>query len=79
MRFTYRMSCLSQWHHPVDCLLRHLQSGRGGVEGNGGLLIAIIVGVLVDNTITKANKHFDQYRDNAAKSTHGLYEMFCLE
>jgi hypothetical protein len=31
-------------------------------------------GVLVENTITKANTHFGPDCDNEAKSTHGLYE-----
>jgi hypothetical protein len=37
------------------------------------------MGVLVDNTIIKAIKHFGLYRNNEAESTHGLYEIFCLE
>jgi hypothetical protein len=45
----------------------------------GGFLISVIMGVLVNNSITKANKHFGQYRDNEAELTHGLYEIFCLE
>jgi hypothetical protein len=45
---------------------------------SGGLLIAVIMGVLVDNTITKANNHFGPYCDNEAESTHGLYEIFLL-
>jgi hypothetical protein len=45
-------------------------------KGSGGLFIAIIMGVLVDNTITKGNRHFGPYRDNEAESTHGLYEIF---
>jgi hypothetical protein len=43
---------------------------------SGGLLIAIITGVLVDNTITKTNNHFGSYCDNESESTHGLYEIF---
>jgi hypothetical protein len=43
------------------------------------LLIAIIMVILVDNTITMVNNHFSQYCDNEAESTHGLYEIFCSE
>jgi hypothetical protein len=46
---------------------------------SGGLLIAIIMGILVDNTITKVNNHIGPYCDNKAESTHGLYEIFCSE
>jgi hypothetical protein len=45
----------------------------------GGLFIAIVMGVLVDNTMTKVNNHFGPYHDKEVKSTHGLYEIFCLE
>jgi hypothetical protein len=45
---------------------------------SGGLLTAIIMGDLVDNTITKANNHFGPYCDNEAESNHGLYEIFFL-
>jgi hypothetical protein len=38
--------------------------GKEHKKSSGGLLIAIIMGVLVDNTITKANKHFGPNRDN---------------
>jgi hypothetical protein len=48
-------------------------------KGSGRLLIAITMGVLVDNTITKVNEHFGPYSDNEAESTHGLSEIFCLE
>jgi hypothetical protein len=48
-------------------------------ECSCGLLIAIVMGVLVNNTITKANIHFGPYRDNEVESTHGLYEVFCLD
>jgi hypothetical protein len=34
------------------------------------------MGVLVDNTITKASDHFGPYCDNEAESTNGLYEIF---
>jgi hypothetical protein len=37
------------------------------------------MGVLVDNTVTKANNHFGPYRDNEAESTQGLFEIFCLK
>jgi hypothetical protein len=79
MQFTYRMICLSQWHYQVNCLLHHLQSVQQTKKYSGELLIAIIMDVLVDNTITKANNHFSPYHDNEAESTHGLYEIFCLE
>jgi hypothetical protein len=41
----------------MPCFL-HLQSVNNKQKCTGGLLIAIIMGVLVDNTITKANNHF---------------------
>jgi hypothetical protein len=36
------------------------------------------MGVLVDDTITKANNHFGPYCDNEAESTHDFYEIFLL-
>jgi hypothetical protein len=49
--------------------------GKQTKKWSGGLLIAIILGVLVDNTITMVNNHFSPYHDNEAESTHGLYEF----
>jgi hypothetical protein len=37
------------------------------------------MGGLVDNTTNKVNNHFGPYRNNKAKSTHGLYDIFYLE
>jgi hypothetical protein len=36
----------------------------GKQQSSGRFLIAIVMGILVDNTITKANNHFIPYRDN---------------
>jgi hypothetical protein len=58
-----------------QCFL-HLQSVNNKQKCSGGLLIAIIMGVLVDITITKANKHFGLYCDNEAQSTQCSYETF---
>jgi hypothetical protein len=44
-----------------------------------GLLIAILKGVSVGNTMTKANKHVGPHRVSKAESTHASYEIFCLE
>jgi hypothetical protein len=60
-------------------LAPHLQSVNSKQKCSGGLLIAIIMGILVHNTITKVNNHFGPYHNNEAKSTHGLNEIFCLE
>jgi hypothetical protein len=49
---------------------------RNPPKGSGGLLIAIIMGVLVDNTMTKRNNHFGPYHDNETELTHVLYEIF---
>jgi hypothetical protein len=32
------------------------------------------MGILVDNTKTKANNYFGPYHDNEAESTHSLYK-----
>jgi hypothetical protein len=46
--------------------------GKRTKKCSGGLLIAIIMGVLVDNIITKANNNFGPHSDNKDESTHGL-------
>jgi hypothetical protein len=44
------------------------------IKCSGGLLIAM--GVLVNNTLTKANNLFGPYRDDEAELTHGLHQTF---
>jgi hypothetical protein len=45
---------------------------------SSGLLIAVVMGGLVNNTMTKANNNFSPYRDNEAESTHGVYKISLL-
>jgi hypothetical protein len=64
---------------PGRCLLHRLQSENKKQKCSGGFLFAIIMDVLVDNTVTAANNRFGSYRDNETESTHSLYVIFCLE
>jgi hypothetical protein len=57
----------------------HLQSVNNKQKCSGGLLIATIMAILVNNTITKVNYHLGLYCDKEAKSTHCVYEIFCSE
>jgi hypothetical protein len=85
--FTFTLIALDAVHLQNELPITVTSSGRllapppparKQKKSSGGLFIAIIMDVLVDNTITKANKHFGPYRDNEAESTHGLYAIFCL-